>query len=193
MGQSPSMGLLKLEGSAAATSALGAPCRRFHSCCSAELAITSCSVRVLLLPLNTCIAVCSEVCLDRISLSTGLPIQGGTAAGPSALGSPCKRFSSCCSAELAIASSSVQVLLLPLKSCSQPCLINLQSGFNHHAQDLPNACPMQRTQQTRLLQRNPRERNEDYLRDAATTFPHEGSFHARPKSSDRAPSFPHRN
>ncbi len=143
MGQSPSMGLLELEGSAAATSVLGTPCMRFHSSCSAELAITSCSVRVLLLPLNTCIAVCSEVCLDRISLSTGLPIQGGTAAGPSALGSPCKRFSSCCSAELAIASSSVQVLLLPLNICSQPCLNQPSILYRviHHAQDLSNACP----------------------------------------------------
>lgn len=127
------MGLLELEGSAAATSVLGTPCMRFHSSCSAELAITSCSVRVLLLPLNTCIAVCSEVCLDRISLSTGLPIQGGTAAGPSALGYPCKRFSSCCSAELAIASSSVQVLLLPFDICSQPCLNQTFNTLTGHS------------------------------------------------------------
>ena len=55
MGQSPSTGLLASEGSAAAASAvLESPCKRLHSCCSAEFAITSSSVRVLRLPLKIC-------------------------------------------------------------------------------------------------------------------------------------------
>lgn len=137
MGQSPSMGLLALDGSAAATSALGTPCRRFHSSCSAELAITSCSVRVLLLPLNTCIAVRSEVCLDIICSQQACRFKVALQHDPPRWGLPASAFSPaaalnwqsfllCASASAAIEQLQPAMLKSPFNtlgdysSCSRP-------------------------------------------------------------------------